>query len=124
MAKGRGKRSRAAKCGGCANKCSRRVDLAAVREKIIKQVAGCACSMVKTSTDECKKTGNISTMKYLFEAIGLFPCPPGEQGGGDDSELTRTLLRRLGAPEENGGDAEVTNDSGMECVPGGSDAVE
>lgn len=38
-------------------------------------------------------------MKYLFEMIGLYPGPSEAEPQGEDS-LARTLLRRLGMPED------------------------
>jgi hypothetical protein len=124
MSKPARKRSRAGKRKSSATKTSRAVDLKAVRQRIIKQVANNACAMVKTSTEEFKKNGNISTLKFLFEAIGLFPCPPGTHESAEDDSLTATLLRRLGLPEENVPDSEVTNDPGMEIVSAAGDNVE
>lgn len=124
MAKAGRNGSQRTRRGAGATKNCRAVDLAAVRQKVINLVGSNACAMVKTTTDEFKKTGNISTLKYLFEMIGLFPCPAGEEANSQDDSLTAALFERLGAPKPNGGESEVTNDSAVQFVRLGGDAVE
>jgi hypothetical protein len=48
-------------------------------------------------------------MKYLFEMIGLYPGAAPEEAPVEDS-LARTLLRRLGLPEEPIFESSVMND--------------
>ena len=122
MGKTSKKRSRAARSRSSA-KNSRVVDLKAVRQKIVNLVGNEAHDMTKTATEEFKKNGNIATLKYLFEAIGLFPCPPGEQQNEDDS-MTATLLERLGVPDEPEKESEITSVSPAACVGVATDAVE
>jgi hypothetical protein len=69
-------------------------------------------------------------MKYMFEMIGLFPATAPEEDVQDDS-LAKTLLRRMGLPEETNEVAnqetnvstEVTTDRRIEPVAQDSDAV-
>ena len=124
MKKSRRRSSRVVRRGFKASKNSRAVDLAAVRQKIINLVGNNACDMVVTAMQEFEKTGSINALKHLFEMIGLFPCPAGEQGGADDSALTRTLLQRLGDSGENVEDTKVTSEPEVEFVRLGADTVE
>ena len=65
--------------------------------------------MVETTIEEVGK-GHYLAMKYLFEMIGLYPGAAQEEAPVDDS-LARTLLRRLGLPEEAMLESSVTKDS-------------
>jgi hypothetical protein len=87
-------------------------DLAALREQITNLVRDQAVAMVETTIGEVDK-GHYAAMKYLFEMIGLYPATAQEEKPGEDS-LARTLLRRLGLPEEPMLENEVTKD----CEPG------
>jgi hypothetical protein len=85
---------RAGTSGGTAAR--KEVDLDALREKIARHVSRKGLAMVKTTTEEVVKVGNLAALKYLFELIGVYP------GGGatasedaDSDDLTRTLLNRL-----------------------------
>ena len=124
MKKSRRSSSRPIKRGFTSSKNSRDVDLGAVRQKIVNMVGNNACDMVVTAMEEFEKTGSTSTLKYLFEMVGLFPCATGEANGADDSALTRKLLQRLGNGGEKSDDTEVTSDSEVEFVRVGADAVE
>jgi hypothetical protein len=73
-------------------------DLAAIREQITNLVGNEAVGMVETTIAEVEK-GHYLALKYLFEMIGLYPTAGAEDTPGEDS-LARTLLRRLGFPEE------------------------
>ena len=91
-AKKRGKRLPAGK------KSRQTTDLAAIRQQITDLVRDQAVPMVEITISEVDK-GHYSAMKYLFEMIGLYPAAAQEEKQGEDS-LARTLLRRLGLPEE------------------------
>jgi hypothetical protein len=52
-------------------------------------------------------------MKYLFELVGLFPGDAETPVGGD-AVLAKTLLRRLGLPEEIKAGETVTKDTANE----------
>jgi len=41
-----------------------------LRQRIINHVGGKGMELVKTTTGECVKVGNLSALKYLFEVIG------------------------------------------------------
>ena len=71
-----------------------------VRGKIIRIVGNQAVAKVE-STIAKAGAGHFLAMKYLFEMVGLFPATASIDPESEDS-LTRTLLRNLGLPEENG----------------------
>gem|GEM_PF-2037713 len=73
-------------------------DLGAIRKKIASVVADEALDMVNNAIAEVHK-GQHTSMKYLFELVGLYPASAEEEGPVDDS-LIATLLRRLGFPEQ------------------------
>jgi len=121
------RKSRAGKCGaGCcvAAKNSRKVDLDAVRQKIINKVANRACAMVHAATQEFDKTTSVAMMKYLFEMIGLFPLPVESQEDPEEESMTRVLFRRLGVPEGAEETSDVTNDSTREFGVAAGNTVE
>ena len=74
-------------------------DLAAVRKDIRVIVEGEAANMAKAVVDEALN-GELAPVKYLFEAIGLYPSPAESGPVPQEDSLARTLLRRLGLPEE------------------------
>jgi len=73
-------------------------DLEAIRQQICDLVGSQAVDLVETTIGEVDK-GHYGAMKYLFEIIGLYPATMQEIPLGEDS-LAKTLLRRLGLPEE------------------------
>src|SRR5271165_480199 len=102
-------------------KALKQVDLGAVREHITNLVGNRAVEMVETTMDEVHK-GHYLAMKYLFEMIGLCPAIAPEEVIEEDS-LAKTLLRRLGLPEETNPGTEVTKDCITDPVEQPSDAV-
>src|SRR5437867_7781874 len=105
-----------------AGKKSRQVkDLAAIRQQITDLVRDQAVPMVEITISEVDK-GHYAAMKYLFEMIGLYPAATQEETEGEDS-LARTLLRRLGLPEEPMLEAEITKDCELQPVADEEDAV-
>lgn len=94
-------------------------DVTELRRQIENLVTRKAVTMVETAIGEADK-GHFAAMKYLFEMIGLYPGPSEAEPQGEDS-LARTLLRRLGMPEEAPQTAEV---SGLAAVLATSVAVE
>ena len=77
--------------------------------------------MVEITISEVDK-GHYAAMKYLFEMIGLYPAATQEENEGEDS-LARTLLRRLGLPEEPMLEAEITKDRQVAPAADVEDAV-
>jgi hypothetical protein len=73
-------------------------DVTDLRRQIESLVTRKAVNMVETAIGEADK-GHFAAMKYLFEMIGLYPGPSEAEPQGEDS-LAKTLLRRLGMPEE------------------------
>ena len=96
-------------------------DLAAIRQQITDLVRNQAVPMVEITISEVDK-GHYAAMKYLFEMIGLYPAAAPEETEGEDS-LARTLLRRLGLPEEPMLEAETTKDCQLQPVGDVEDAV-
>ena len=71
------------------------VDLQELRRKITELIAQNAVAMVQRAIDSVHEEGQYQAIKYLFEMIGLYPVPSGEE---DETEasLAQTLLRHLG----------------------------
>ena len=67
--------------------------------------------------------GHYLAMKYLFEMVGLCPATTPEEAPQEDS-LAKTLLRRLGLPEDSNLGTEVTSECVTNPVEQRSDAVE
>ncbi len=88
----------------------KQVDLGVVRGQITNLVGNGALKMVETTMEEVNK-GHYLAMKYLFEMVGLCPATTPEEAQQDDS-LARTLLRRLGLPEDSNLGTEVAT----QCV--------
>ena len=112
------KRARSLSAG---KKSRQATDLAAVRQQITDLVRNQAVPMVEITISEVDK-GHYAAMKYLFEMIGLYPAAAQEETQGEDS-LARTLLRRLGLPEEPMLEAEIAKDGQAESVANVEDAV-
>lgn len=96
--KGAGQSGRSAGCAGS----RKQVDLDALRQKIANYVGSKGLEMVRTATDEAVKVGNLSSLKYLFEMIGLYPptaTESAQETDGDD--LARLLLKRLNVGKES-----------------------
>jgi hypothetical protein len=72
--------------------------------------------------EEAKK-GHYAAMKYLFDLIGLHPAEAQEESSGEDS-MARTLLRRLGLPENPQLENEVTKECPQETVTSAGDGLE
>jgi hypothetical protein len=78
--------------------------------------------MVETTMDEVDK-GHYLAMKYLFEMVGLCPATSPEEAPEEDS-LAKTLLRRLGLPEETIPGTDVGKECATDAPESASDAVE
>jgi hypothetical protein len=115
---GRKRKRRSAPAGKASRKPA---DLAAIRQQITNLVVSQAVAMVRTTMEEAEK-GHYAAVKYLFEMIGLYPAATQEEIPGDDS-LARTLMRRLGLPEEPMLEIGVTKDCEPPPVVGAEDAV-
>lgn len=122
MKKARSKRgTKRAKRRASGKKLRQATDLAAIRQEITDLVRNQAVPMVEITISEVDK-GHYAAMKYLFEMIGLYPAAAQEESQGEDS-LARTLLRRLGLPEEPMLEAEVAKDCKLEPLANVEDAV-
>jgi hypothetical protein len=122
MNKAKPVRKRAKKARSAPKKSLRQVDLGVVENQITNLVGNNALEMVKTTIAEAKK-GHYLAMKYLFEMIGLCPATTSEEAQQEDS-LAKTLLRRLGLPEDSNLGTEVTSGCVANPVEQLSDAVE
>src|SRR5207249_6837694 len=95
-----------------------------LREEIKSRVGNEAQNIVKSLIEEARK-GNCAPAKYLFEMVGLYPAAVQEQQqeNPEEDSLARTLLRRLGLPEEPILESEVTKDrevptsANLVCTP-------
>lgn len=99
------------------------VDIANIREQITREVGGCAVDMVKAAIDGAKN-GQYLPMKYLFEAVGIFPVS-GVAESPEDNSLAKILLKSLGIdPECIRPETKVSKDE-LESWPSATgDAVE
>jgi hypothetical protein len=88
------------------------IDLALLRRQIKNRVGQEALPMVE-STIDAVKNGQYAALKYLFEAVGLFPAENPEQDRQQDA-LAPTLLQALGLPELPNAERTVTKDSEQE----------
>jgi hypothetical protein len=105
--KARGKRKRAAKKSGKdsdkkstkggAGRTKKPVDLAQVRENISTLVRESA-EEIATGVIKVAKTGQLTSAKYLFEAVGLYPTTEQTAPRPLEDSLAHTLLTRMGLP--------------------------
>ena len=70
-----------------------------LREELKNQVGNDAPKIVTSLIDAAAK-GSCGHAKYLFEMIGLYPAAALEQEDVEEDSLAKTLLRRLGLPED------------------------
>jgi len=75
------------------------VDLIEVREDITNIVGSEAKELTKAVVEEGLK-GQLAPVKYLFEMAGLYPSAEENQAKPEGESLAKTLLHRLGLPEE------------------------
>jgi hypothetical protein len=122
MSKAKPARKRAKKARSAPKKSLKQVDLVVVQKQITNLVGNGALKMVQNTMGEVNK-GHYLAMKYLFEMIGLCPATTSEEAQQDDS-LAKTLLRRLGLPEDSNLGTEVTSGCVANPVEQLSDAVE
>jgi hypothetical protein len=83
------------------------------------EVAGTPAASKRSRNPERK----YAAMKYLFEAIGLFPAPMQEESPAEDS-VALTLLRRLGLPEDPTPETNVKPGREPDSATHAGDAVE
>lgn len=98
------------------------LDFELVRKRISSLVGTQAVGLVKSAIDEAEK-GHFAAMKYLFEMIGLYPADGEDEAPGEES-LARTLLQRLGVPEEPAAERFETKGNVAPSAARGADAVE
>ena len=106
-----------------------------LREELKNQVGNDAPKIVTSLIDAAAK-GSCGHAKYLFEMIGLYPAAALDQEDLEEDSLAKTLLRRLGLPEDPVLETEVrsegasqdagkgTEDSKPEPLSSATDAVE
>ncbi len=105
--KARGKRKGTAKKSGKdpAKRSTRRraspkkkpVDLVQVRENI-NNLVGESAEAIATGVINVAKAGQLTSAKYLFEAIGLYPSTEQTAPRAVENSLAHTLLTRMGLP--------------------------
>src|ERR1700690_1218872 len=76
------------------------VDMEAIRNEINSLVGSQAVDLVETTIAEANK-GHYAAMKYLFEMVGLYPAVEQEEAAPGEDSLARTLLRRIGVPNDS-----------------------
>jgi hypothetical protein len=108
-AKGKGKRTAKKSSGNSAKKSAEEsaeksepqtkkpVDLAQVRENI-NNLVGESAEEIARIVIEGAKTGQLTSAKYLFEAVGLYPSTEPTAARPIEISLAHTLLRRMGLP--------------------------
>jgi hypothetical protein len=85
------------------------IDFLDLRREIRNRVGRDAIKMVNATIDAVNN-GQYAALKYLFEAVGLFPADSPDQGRQPDG-LTPALLRGLGLPEIPDAEHGITKDS-------------
>jgi hypothetical protein len=75
------------------------VNLAVVRKDITNIVGNEATTLTRAVMAEGRK-GQLAPVKYLFEVAGLYPASEESQTKPEEASLARTLLHRLGLPED------------------------
>lgn len=70
------------------------IDLSELRRKITELIAQNAVAMVQRAIDSVQEEGQYQAIKYLFEMIGLYPIPSGEEDS-TEASLAQTLLQHL-----------------------------
>ena len=94
LRKSKGKASKPAKKKS-SRKSKKPVDLAEVRKDIANMVGSEATELAQAVVEEGRK-GQLAPVKYLFEAIGLYPAPEVSQARPEEASLVKTLLHRMG----------------------------
>ena len=90
---------KAAKKSSPRAKSKKDVDLAEVRKDIANIVGTEAAELVRKLVDEGHK-GQLAPVKYLLETAGIFPASVEGENTPEQDSLARTLLRRMGLPED------------------------
>ena len=96
--------------------------LTEIRKEITTLIKSNAVHMVQKTINQVNE-GHYAAMKYLFEAIGLFPAPMQEETLAEES-LVRTLLLRLGLPEDPMPETNVKQGREPDAATHAGDAVE
>lgn|GEM_PF-638237 len=96
-AKKSGKHSAKKSTKGKASETTKPVDLVQVRENINNMVGESAVE-IATGVINGAKAGRLTSAKYLFEAIGLYPATEQTAPRQVENSLAHTLLTRMGLP--------------------------
>jgi hypothetical protein len=75
-------------------------DLAEVRESINEMVKASATKIAKSVIDVTARTGQLSSARYLFEAVGIYPPSEQAEAGPREMTMAHQLLTRMGIPIE------------------------
>jgi hypothetical protein len=73
------------------------VDIVRMRENI-KNLVGNSAEDIANKMIEFAKSGQLASVKYLFEAVGLYPATEETNAKPPEDSLAYTLLRRMGLP--------------------------
>jgi hypothetical protein len=74
-------------------------DIVQVRESITNMVTNSAKAIAKQVIEDAK-SGQLASVKYLFEVAGLYPLTEETAAALPEHSLAHTLLRRMGLPTE------------------------
>ena len=98
MAKAEAKRKAKSSGSKSTARGTRNVDVGAIRQTITRMVGLAASDMVKAAIGEAKK-GHATSLKYLFEMVGLYPATlETEQAEKREMSLAEMFCRELGLP--------------------------
>jgi hypothetical protein len=75
------------------------VDLVKVRESI-KDLVGSSAEIIAGKVIESAKAGQLASVKYLFEAVGLYPGTEQTMAKPQENSVARDLFLRLGLATE------------------------
>jgi hypothetical protein len=98
------------------------VDLVKVRESI-KDLVGSSAELMVGKVIEGAIAGQLASVKYLFEAVGLYPETEQTMAPQEDS-VAYGLFLRLGMPAEAVPDVESEKSVLRRTLEGGEDTVE
>jgi hypothetical protein len=74
-------------------------DIVKVRENITNMVTNSAKAIANQVIEDAK-SGQLASVKYLFEVAGLYPATEETAAALPEHSLAHTLLRRMGLPTE------------------------
>ncbi len=99
--KAKGKiKKKAAEAEGTAEEPKKSLDIVEVRENINEMVKASAAEIAKSVIEVTARTGQLSSARYLFEAVGIYPASEQAEARPLEISMAHQLLNRLGIPIE------------------------